>query len=71
MGGGAFLELKADGAGPESAKRAEPRPAGFLRILRIWVARAPQPAENYVHGLYGRPVPRDAPNGFGFGDFVI
>jgi hypothetical protein len=62
---GAFLDLKAGVAGPESAKQVEARAALLLRILRIWVARAPQLAENCVQRLYGRPVPRGMPNKFG------
>jgi len=35
MGGGAFILLKAGRPGPESAKQAENRLAGLLKVLHI------------------------------------
>jgi hypothetical protein len=42
----------------------------LLKIRHNWVACGPQLAENYLQGLYRRPVPRDVANAFSFGDFV-
>jgi hypothetical protein len=58
MGGGAFILLKAGRPGPESAKQAENRLAGLLKVLHI---ACPSDGKS-ARGLCGRQFPQDMAN---------